>query len=54
MKNKSLELNITLLAKCIEGVRPAGQGTVSGRQFLWGIGLPKVNGGVCVYIYIYI
>ncbi|GKC67049.1 hypothetical protein Tco_1099647 [Tanacetum coccineum] len=23
-----------------------GQGTVSGRQFLWGVGLPKGNGGV--------
>ncbi|OIW19918.1 hypothetical protein TanjilG_28897 [Lupinus angustifolius] len=22
-----------------------GQGTVSGRQFLWGVGLPKGNGG---------
>jgi hypothetical protein len=25
---------------------PTGQGTVSGRQFLWGVGLPKGNGGV--------
>ncbi|KAH0677866.1 hypothetical protein KY285_025667 [Solanum tuberosum] len=25
---------------------PTGQGTVSGRQFLWGIGLPKGNGGM--------
>jgi len=25
---------------------PTGQGTVSGRQFLWGSGLPKGNGGV--------
>ncbi|MBA0819514.1 hypothetical protein Gohar_019819 [Gossypium harknessii] len=22
------------------------QGTVSGRQFLWGVGLPKGNGGI--------
>ncbi|KAH0734440.1 hypothetical protein KY285_010147 [Solanum tuberosum] len=27
-------------------IRPTGQGTVSGRQFLWGVGLPKGNGGV--------
>ncbi|GJV39363.1 hypothetical protein Tco_1417803 [Tanacetum coccineum] len=26
--------------------RRTGQGTVSGRQFLWGVGLPKGNGGV--------
>ncbi|KAH0746363.1 hypothetical protein KY285_008020 [Solanum tuberosum] len=25
---------------------PTGQGTVSGKQFLWGVGLPKGNGGV--------
>ncbi|KAL8480805.1 hypothetical protein ACS0TY_027367 [Phlomoides rotata] len=25
---------------------PTGQGTVSGRQFLWGVGLLKGNGGV--------
>ena len=25
---------------------PTGQGTVSGRQFIWGVGLPKGNGGV--------
>ncbi|KAG8369104.1 hypothetical protein BUALT_Bualt15G0115900 [Buddleja alternifolia] len=27
-------------------IGPTGQGTVSGRQFLWGVGLPKGNGGV--------
>ncbi|KAK7377436.1 hypothetical protein VNO80_02861 [Phaseolus coccineus] len=27
-------------------IRPTGRGTVSGRQFLWGVGLPKGNGGV--------
>ncbi|XLU77847.1 hypothetical protein S245_001268 [Arachis hypogaea] len=26
--------------------RPTGQGTISGRQFLWGVGLQKGNGGV--------
>ncbi|RYR78395.1 hypothetical protein Ahy_A01g003183 [Arachis hypogaea] len=25
---------------------PTGQGTISGRQFLWGVGLQKGNGGV--------
>ena len=25
---------------------PTGRGTISGRQFLWGVGLPKGNGGV--------
>ncbi|KAH0697898.1 hypothetical protein KY289_015380 [Solanum tuberosum] len=27
-------------------IRPMGQGTVSGRQFLWGVGLHKGNGSV--------
>ncbi|KAG9438704.1 hypothetical protein H6P81_021363 [Aristolochia fimbriata] len=30
----------------VRAIRPTGQGTVSGRQFLWGVGLPKGNGGV--------
>jgi len=29
---------------------PTGWGTVSGRQFLWGVGLPKGNGGVQRYL----
>nr|VDD22532.1 unnamed protein product [Brassica rapa] len=30
----------------LRSLGPTGQGTVSGRQFLWGVGLPKGNGGV--------
>ncbi|QHN95447.1 uncharacterized protein DS421_18g609690 [Arachis hypogaea] len=30
----------------LRSLGPTGQGTVSGRQFLWGVGLPKGNRGV--------
>ncbi|KAK8504418.1 hypothetical protein V6N12_030515 [Hibiscus sabdariffa] len=30
----------------LHSLGPTGQGTVSGRQFLWGVGLPKGSGGV--------
>ncbi|KAK8478170.1 hypothetical protein V6N11_059485 [Hibiscus sabdariffa] len=30
----------------LRSLGPTGQGTVSGRQFLWGVGLPKGKGGV--------
>ncbi|KAA0042109.1 hypothetical protein E5676_scaffold306G003750 [Cucumis melo var. makuwa] len=30
----------------LRSLGPTSQGTVSGRQFLWGVGLPKDNGGM--------
>lgn len=35
--------------KSITEIGPSGQGTVSSRQFIWGIGLPKGNGGVQMF-----
>ncbi|WVY90562.1 hypothetical protein V8G54_036076 [Vigna mungo] len=29
-----------------KAIRPMSRGTISGRQLLWGVGLPKCNGGV--------